>query len=112
MTLPDNVTPELINKVVASGVIIPSGTFSGSTLLPTDYTVATSTTPGTIHLSLVNVTPAGVTQLGDIATIVLNLANKAAPTASSFQLNNINIIDTKGNTLAGINAVVNSVVLK
>jgi hypothetical protein len=93
LTLPDNVTPANINGTVASGVVTLSGTFSGGTQTPPLYTVATTSTPGTLKVTLINSIPAGVTQVGEVATITLQLSNNVVPTVDRFAISSVNVID-------------------
>jgi hypothetical protein len=95
ITLPTDVTPALSNGAVATGVVTPSGTFAGSTLAPqVTYTAATAGVPGTLRVILASSNAAGVSQTGEIATITLQLANGAAPTAASFGVSSSNVYDT------------------
>jgi hypothetical protein len=109
LTLPTGVTPANTNGVVASGVITPSGTFAGGTQTPPVYTAAS----GTLQVTLVNSVPAGVTQVGEVATITLQLANGATPTAASFGVSAVSVIDASLYApIAGMNAVVANVTLQ
>jgi hypothetical protein len=113
LTLPANVTPAMINGAVATGVVSVSGTFAGSTLSPqVVYTAATSSA-GTLNITLANSIQAGVTQVGEVATITLQLANGVAPTVSSFVLSEVSVIDaTFYNTISDIGANVASMTLQ
>lgn len=108
ITLPANVTPELANSIVAASVVTPSGTFAGGTQTSPVYSAAS----GTIQLALVNSADAGVTDVGEVATVTLQLANGVAPTDASFSLASVNVIDTLGNPIAGMGAVVSGVTLQ
>jgi hypothetical protein len=113
ITLPANVTPAMINSAVANGVVTPSGTFAGGTQTPPVYTVATASNPGTINVTLANPVTAGVTQVGEVATITLQLANGATPNAASFGLSAVNVIDaTLYNVISGMGAIVANVTLQ
>lgn len=112
LTLPANVTPAMVNGAVASSVVTPSGTFAGGTALPPIYTLATATTAGTLRVVLANASPAGVTQVGEISTVVLQLANGAAPTASAFTLSAVDVRDTFGILVSGMQALVSGVTLQ
>jgi hypothetical protein len=114
LKLPADVTPAMVNGLVAGSVITPSGTFSGGTALPTVYTPATATAAGTVKFALANATPAGVTQPGEVATVVLQLTNSAVPTAASFALDplSVTVIDILGNPVSGLQAVVSEVQLQ
>lgn len=112
ITLPASVTPEIVNNTVAASVITPSGTFAGGTQIPPVYTAATATAPGKIQLTLVNAVAAGVTQVGEVATITLKITNGVTPSAASFNLSGVTVIDTRGNPVAGMGAVVSGVSLQ
>jgi hypothetical protein len=113
LALPANVTPAMVNGAVATGVVAVSGSFASSTLSPqVVYTAATSSA-GTINITLANSIPAGVTQVGEVATITLQLANGVAPTAGSFGLSAVSVIDaTLYAPIAGMNVVVAGVTLQ
>lgn len=113
VTLPANVTPAMTNSAVANGVVTPSGTFAGGTQTPPIYTAATASTPGTLNVTLVNAVTAGVSQVGEVATITLQLTNGATPTASSFVLSAVSVIDaTFYNRINGMGANVANVTLQ
>jgi hypothetical protein len=109
------VTPATTNGVVATSVVIASGTFAGSTLAPqVTYIAATANTPGTLRVILASSTATGVSQTGEIATITLQLANGAAPTTASFgQLSAVSVVDTAlYATISGVGASVAGVTLQ
>jgi hypothetical protein len=92
--LPANVTSSMTNGTVAADVVSYSGTFAGSTLSPQAvYTPATSTTAGSLNVILTSSAATGVNQVGEVATITLQIANGATPTASSFGLNAVGVYD-------------------
>lgn len=103
LTLPADVTPSLTNGSVADGVVSPTGTFADNSLSPQIiYTPATLSLPGTLKVTLASSLPAGVTQAGEVATIILQLANGAAPTTANFSLSTVNVIDTFYNSISGM----------
>ena len=109
LTLPAGVTPANTNGIVTSGVVTPSGTFVGGTQTPPVYTA----TSGTLQVTLANSIPAGVTQVGEVATITLQLANGATPTVGSFGVSGVSVIDaTLYAPIAGMNAVVANITLQ
>jgi hypothetical protein len=114
LTLPANVTPATSGGVVDAGVVAFSGAFAGSTLAPqVVYTAATASARGTLKMTLANSVPAGVTQVGEVATITLLLANGATPTAASFSLAPVNVIDAaRYATISGMGASVARVTLQ
>lgn len=113
LTLPANVTPELANGSVATSVVSLSGTFAGGTQTPPVYTPATTNAPGTLKVVLANPVNTGVNQVGEIATITLQLTNGATPTASSFGVNAVSVIDaTLYNTINSMGVSVTNVTLE
>lgn len=114
LTLPAYVTPANTNGVVAGSVVTPSGTFTGASTLPPVYTPATATTPGTLQVALASASASGVQQVGEIATLVLQLSTGAVPTAASFTLNqaDVRVTDIFGNQVSGMQAVVAAVQLQ
>ncbi len=114
LTLPANVTPATTGGVVATSVVTNSGTFSGSTLVPqVTYTAAASSTPGTLRVILSSSGVGGVTQVGAVATITLQLANSAVPTTGSFSLSAVSVTDAVlYNPIGGMGATVASVTLQ
>jgi len=113
VTLPANVTPATTNGVVAASVVTASGTFAGSTIAPiVTYTPATAGTPGSLQIVEANSVPAGVTTVGEIATITLQLANGAAPVATDFVVSSVSVFDTLGALIAGFSASVAGVTLQ
>lgn len=115
LTLPAGVTPATVNDVVASSVVTPSGIFEGSSIAPiVTYNPAAAATPGTLQIVVPSSALAGVTTVGEMASITLQLSNGAAPTAADFALNSaaVNVIDTLGNSVAGMMASVAGVTLQ
>ena len=113
ITLPTNVTPVLNGTAVASGVVTPSGTFIGGTQTPPVYTPATGSAPATLNVTLANSVSSGVTQVGEVTTISLQLANGVTPTANSFLLSGVSVIDaTLYNPISGMGASVSNVILQ
>lgn len=111
--LPANVTPALTNGGVASGVVSLTGTFASGTQTRPVYTAATANAPGTLKVILANPVNAGVTQVGEVAMITLQLANGATPTSGSFGINAVSVIDaTLYDTINGMGANVASVTLQ
>ena len=70
--------------------------------------------PGTVHIVVTNSVLAGVSTLGEVATITLQLANGATPTTANFSLNSVPVIvvDTLYNPVAGMTASVAGVTLQ
>ncbi len=115
LTLPSNAAPAMVNGVVADGVVKPSGTFAGSTILPAvTYTPAAGTIPGKLVIIIANSLPAGVTTAGEVATVTLQLANGTALSAVNFVLDSIpgSVIDVSGNPVPGMTASVTGVTLQ
>ncbi|HIJ86827.1 MAG TPA: hypothetical protein HPP97_03980 [Desulfuromonadales bacterium] len=114
LTLPANVTPAMTGGAVATSVVMPSGTFAGGTsVAPVPYTPAVGATPGKLEITVANSVPAGVTTVGEIVTITLQLANGAAPAAAAFPVSSVSVINTApGAAIAGMSASVTSVTLQ
>lgn len=112
--LPADITPAMTNGDVATSVVSLSGTFAGSTLSPqTIYTAATANAPGTLKVTLATSVVAGVTQVGEVATITLQLANNAEPSAGSFRLSGASVIDAAlYGTISGMGAIIVNVTLQ
>jgi len=113
ITLPVDVTPATTSGIVDSGVVSPSGTFAGGTQLPPIYTPATATTPGSLRVTLASSVLTGVSQVGEVATIAVQLANGATPTAASFVVSAVCVIDAAlYNPISGVGANVANVTLQ
>lgn len=111
LTLPANVAPATAGGVVVTGVVTPSGTFSGTTFAPlVTYTPAT-TTAGTLQIALTSSAPGGVTTVGEVATVILQLAGGAMPAAASFGISGVNVADTLGAPIPAMTASIESVTL-
>lgn len=85
ITLPNNVTPNIASNTLldATGVIVPTGTFANITPYAY-YTPATATVPGTVKILITSSAVAGVTSVGEIATVTLQqLDNGAAAVVAS-----------------------------
>jgi len=93
LTLPANVTPAITNNTVDNGVVTLAGAFAGGAQMPSFYTAATGSAPGTLRVTMVNAAPTGVTQVGEVATITLQLANGASPTLASFGVSSVSVVD-------------------
>jgi hypothetical protein len=90
-------------------------TFAGSTFSPqVTYTAATTNGPGTLRVILTNSISAGVTQVGEVATINLQLANGVTPTVGSFGLSAVSVVDAVqyNSSISGMGANVASVTLQ
>jgi hypothetical protein len=112
LTLPANVTPLLNNGTVDASVITPSGTFAGGTNLTPVYTHATVTSAGTLKVTLANASQPGITSVGEIATITLQLSNNVTPSAANFSIaTGSTVFDRRGDVITGMSAGVASVVL-
>ena len=114
ITLPANVTPATTNGAVATSVVSLTGTFASSTLAPqVIYTAAAGSTPGTLRVILTSSEAAGLSLVGEVATITLQLANGAVPTVSSFIVSGERVIDaTLYAPIVGIGVVVADVTLQ
>lgn len=114
ITLPADVTPAMTNGAVTSSTVTLSGTFAGSTLAPqVVYTAATGSAPGTLKVILASSDAAGLSLAGEMATITLQLANGAAPTAGNFVVSGDTVFDaTLYAPIVGMNVVVANVTLQ
>jgi hypothetical protein len=115
LTLPSNAAPAMVNGVVADGVVKLSGTFADSTIPPVvTYTPATGTIPGKLLIGVANSVPAGVTTVGEVATVTLQLTNGAALSAVNFVLDSVSVsvFDLNGNPVSGMTASVSGVTLQ
>lgn len=113
MTLPANTTPTLANGSIASGVVVNSGIFVSSSIQPQIiYTPATVSTLGTIHITLASSNLFGLSQVGEAATITLQLSNGASPSVSSFAINGDNIYDATLTAISGMSVKIVNVTLQ
>ncbi|GFO67714.1 hypothetical protein GMLC_12930 [Geomonas limicola] len=93
LVLPANVTPQLTNGL-PTGVVSLAGVMAGSTISPlVSYTPAGQNTPGSLDITIASSALAGVTQVGNIATVTLQLANGAEPAANAFSVTNDQVAD-------------------
>ena len=106
VTLPASVTTPANDP---GSAVTPSGLFAGA-LAAVNYSAATNSTAGTMQIAVITVS--SVTQVGEIATVTLNLANGAVPTAADFAITGVQVISSAGPNIAGIHAVVASATLK
>jgi hypothetical protein len=84
--------------------------FSGDFMQP-KYP-ASGGVPGTLKITLANSFTSGVDQIGEVATITLQLANRAEPVVSSFELNSISVINANYYySILGMGAIVTNVLL-
>lgn len=90
ITLPTGLTPalEADGKTVSATVVTPSGTFNGGTVIGTVYTPASGSTLGTLKIDISYSPGVGITQGGEVATVVLKISGLAIPTTSSFAVIN------------------------
>ena len=113
LTLPANVTPAITGGAVATSVVTPSGTFAGGTsVTPVPYIPAVGATPGKLEITVANSVPAGVSTVGEIVTITLQLANGATPAAADFPVSNVSVINPSGAIITGMSATVTGVTLQ
>lgn len=100
LKLPSNVTVPVTDAVVLSG------TFAGGSMIP--YTVGAAK----LAVHAVNKVEAGVTEVGEVATITLQLANGATPKKEDFSFETVIVADPSGNPISGFSAEVASVTLQ
>lgn len=113
LTLPAGVTPAMANDIVTSSVVIPSGTFDGGVIAPPVYTPATINTAGTVRIPLATANEFGVTMVGEVATITLQLSNGAQPTVDGFTFGStgVNVTDLNYIPITGFKAIVSDLQL-
>jgi hypothetical protein len=112
LTFPANVTPAVDSAgSVSTGVVSSSGTFAGTTFPPlVYYTAATTGVPGKMKVTFSSLLPVGISQVGEVATIVLQLSNGVIPTVSSFGLSAVSVYDvTFVKPISGMGAIIASV---
>ncbi len=98
---------------VASGTVTPSGIFANGTQISPIYVAASGANAATLKISLASGAAAGEDRIGEIATVVFNLANGVEPTVASFSLNNLTVVDAVTyNTITGLSGLVTSVTLQ
>lgn len=104
--LPENYSPAMTNGVVDSGVVTPTGIFTGTTLAPQiDYTAASTLSPALLKVTLASSIPAGISVMGDIATINLRLINGATANSITYGLSSVSVIDSVHySQISGVNA--------
>ena len=113
MTLPANVTPAVTGGAVATTLVTPSGTFAGGTYVtPVPYIPAVGATPGKLEITVANSVPAGISTVGEIVTITLQLANGAAPVVADFPVSSVSVTNTLGAPIVGMSASVTGVTLQ
>ena len=113
LTLPAHVTPAMTNGAVSTGVVSNSGTFAGSTISQVNYTAATTGAPSTLDVFLANSVPGGVTQVGEVATITLQLANGVAPSVDGFVVSAVKVVDAEVySTISGMGVTVANLLLQ
>lgn len=107
LTLPANVAPDVDSFGNPTSIFVTnSGTFSLSSIAPVvSYIKAVVGSPGKVYVILAN---SADNAAGEVATIVLQLANGATPAATDFGLNNpsVKVIDRGGNPISGATAAV------
>jgi hypothetical protein len=112
--MPRELTPAMTGTTtVAAGVVIPSGTFVNA--IQTDPLFTSSFITGTnsnMVITLADTSAAGVTQVGEIAKITLQISKNATPTTDSFTLTTNGVIDLAGNPIPTLKAVVSKVTLQ
>jgi hypothetical protein len=103
----------LYNGDVVSGVVTPSGIFATGTQTPPIYAAANGGTAATLKVGLASGNAAGEGQTGEMVTIIFDLANGAEPTASSFTLSDLTVVDAATySTIAGFSSSITSVTLQ
>lgn len=113
LNLPSGVTPFTVNGAVTSDTVTPSGTFAEGTQVAPVYTAALGSTPATLKLALASSATSGVAQVGEVATVLLQLSNNVTPSATDFNFNSVSVIDAEEyRQISGMGASVASITLK
>ncbi|BCS52691.1 hypothetical protein [Geobacter sp. SVR] len=109
LSLPANVIPSYVAGTHdASNSIEHPWVFNSVDSFVFAYFIsATTAAPGTIEVYMQS-QDAGVNQGGEIATITLRLINGAVPAATNFSISEVRVVNTDGDVLAGVHAVVAS----
>lgn len=112
VTVPAGVTVATGNDgAVATGMVTPSGIFATGTQTPPVYTSSGNT--ASLKLALASGSPLGETAVGEIVTVVFDLATGIEPTVSSFVLSDIAVVDAGTySNISGLNISVLSVALQ
>lgn len=98
---------------VDTGVVTPSGTFLGAIQTTPQFTPAVSPVKfGNLMINLADTTAAGVTQVGEIATITVSLPNHAAPPPGSYVLLPYGVVDLSGNPIPTLHIFISDVILQ
>jgi hypothetical protein len=114
VTLPVGVTvPTDSTGAVATGSVTPSGIFATGAQVTPIYTPASGANAATLKLAMASGTPAGESQTGEVATLVLDLAIGVAPTESSFALSELTVVNaTTYDLIPGLSGAVTAVTLQ
>lgn len=111
--LQPDLTLAMTNGSVDAGVVALSGTFVNGIQTEPIFT-PNSTVPnfGKILMNVADTTQAGVTQVGEVARITLQLTNHKAPPAGSYYLAPYGVVDLSGNPIPTLQAAVTEVLLQ
>jgi hypothetical protein len=106
-------SPALTNGIVDAGVVTPSGTFVNGIQAGPIFTPSNADTKfGKMLITLADTTEEGITQVGEVATITLQLVNHSAPPVGSILLAPYGVTDKSGSPIPTLRAIVTDVVLQ
>jgi len=95
---------------VTTGSVIPSGIFVSGTQTTPIYTAASVANPASLKICPTSTKVGGESQTGEIATVVVNLAGGTKPTADSFVLSDLVVVNASTyDKITGISGSVTTV---
>jgi hypothetical protein len=98
---------------VVTGSVTPSGIFASGTQTTPIYTAASVGNLASLKICTASSKAAGESQAGEIATLVVNLANGSVPTADNFVLSDLVVVDASTyGKITGISGSVTTVTLQ
>src|SRR6185369_16955814 len=111
MTLPAGVTVATDSSgAVTTESVIPSGIFASGTQATPIYSAENIGNPASLKICPTSNKVEGESQTGEIATIVVNLASGATPTAESFVLSDLVVVNASTyDKITGISGSVTTV---
>jgi hypothetical protein len=110
LNLPAGVVPSsVVNVNNSNASIVQSGLFTaGTNSVIANY----NSDAKTMNIMVIDATVAGITQVGEIATVTLKLVVGTAPNIADFSLTAVEVVGSGGKYIAGINASVASVTMQ
>lgn len=111
LRFPGSFVPATSGNTTAAWVVTPAGIFKESMLLPPIYKKSAADNTGNLQIILAHTSPAGTTQTGELATIILQLQGGSTPSSADFIVQNPTIVDLVGNTITEMTVNVTTVEL-